>query len=69
LEDDDFPDWPAEVQKDVFRNRYPIWCALYNKIRKRVVDHDEDGADCDNAADDSFNPMKPVSTLKHFQQD
>jgi len=46
------------------------WCALYNKIRTRVVENDGGVADSVNAptSDDSFHPMKPVSILKHYQQ-
>ena len=47
-----------------------MWCALYNKIRKRVSNNTGGEADSENATeeDDSFHPMKPVSTLKHYQQ-
>jgi hypothetical protein len=70
LRDDDFPDWLTEEQKNVFRSRYPMWCALYNKIRNRVVDNGNGEDDSENApiGDDSFHPMKPVSILKHYQQ-
>jgi len=47
-----------------------MWCALYNKIRNRVANNTGGEANSKNAAveDDSFHPMKPVSTLKHYQQ-
>ena len=63
MEDDDFPDSLVEEQKNVLWSHYPMWCALYNKIRKHVMSNDENRADCNNAdsADDSFIPIKPVS--------